>query len=171
MKIDKGVNWKIHAKLRQMLNSKALLIEKWLSIVPQWLKITALEFNICLTLAWIFPFTPLSIFIKSSQLLNKNGSILQITLAIFNFNCLTLKLIEKIGFLYFSNNSSPIFKHFVFLGLLPIFKKLWSTDFKTSYSDDMTASERENEEKRERIRKMPFFPHNRFESGPCVASS
>ena len=31
------------------------------------------------------------------------------TLAIFNFNCLTLKLIEKIGFLYFSNNSSPIF--------------------------------------------------------------
>ena len=31
------------------------------------------------------------------------------TLAIFNFNCLTLKLIEKIGFLYFSNNSSPTF--------------------------------------------------------------
>ena len=30
------------------------------------------------------------------------------TLAIFNFNCLTLKLIEKIDFLYFSNNSSPI---------------------------------------------------------------
>ena len=27
------------------------------------------------------------------------------TLAIFNFNCLTLKLIEKMRFLYFSNNS------------------------------------------------------------------
>ena len=31
------------------------------------------------------------------------------TLAIFNFNCLTLILIEKIGFWYFSNNSSPTF--------------------------------------------------------------
>ena len=30
------------------------------------------------------------------------------TLAIFNFNCLTLKLIEKIEVSYFSNNSSPI---------------------------------------------------------------
>ena len=30
------------------------------------------------------------------------------TLAIFNFNRLTLKLIEKIEFLYFSNSSSPI---------------------------------------------------------------
>ena len=33
------------------------------------------------------------------------------TSAIFNFNCLTLKLIEKIGNLYFSNNSSPILKN------------------------------------------------------------
>ena len=38
----------------------------------------ALEFNICLSLPWIFPFTPLSIFIKSSQLQNKNGSLLQV---------------------------------------------------------------------------------------------
>ena len=38
----------------------------------------ALEFNICLTLSWIFPFTPSSIFIKSSRLLSKNASLLQV---------------------------------------------------------------------------------------------
>ena len=38
----------------------------------------ALEFNVCLTLAWIFPFTPSSIFIKLSRLLNKIGSLLQV---------------------------------------------------------------------------------------------
>ena len=31
------------------------------------------------------------------------------TLSIFDLNCLTLQLIEKIGFLYFSSNSSPTF--------------------------------------------------------------
>ena len=45
----------------------------------------ALEFNICLSLAWIFQFTPLSIFIKSSRLLNKNGSILQVYFSNFLF--------------------------------------------------------------------------------------
>ena len=34
---------------------------------------------------------------------------IKFTLAIFNFSCLTLKLIEKIGFFYFWNNSSPVF--------------------------------------------------------------
>ena len=40
--------------------------------------ILALEFNICLTVAYFFQFTPSSIFINSSQLLNKIGSLLQV---------------------------------------------------------------------------------------------
>ena len=45
----------------------------------------ALEINICLTLAWIFPFTPLSIFIKSSRFLNKIRSLLQVYYSNFSF--------------------------------------------------------------------------------------
>ena len=47
----------------------------------QCLKITekcALEFHICLTLSFRFPFTPWSIFIKSSPLANNNDSLLQV---------------------------------------------------------------------------------------------
>ena len=38
----------------------------------------ALKFTICLTLASIFQFTPSTIFIKSSRLPNKIGSLLQV---------------------------------------------------------------------------------------------
>ena len=45
----------------------------------------ALELYICLTLSWIFPFTPSLIFIKSSWLLIKNGSLLQVYFSNFLF--------------------------------------------------------------------------------------
>ena len=61
------------------INNNLYWLSRYCLEVHIWFSpILALEFNICLTLAWIFPFTPSSIFIKSSRLLNKNGSILQV---------------------------------------------------------------------------------------------
>ena len=87
---------------------------RWISMHRGWKTIQkvyvtfALEFNICLTLALIFPFTPSSILIKSSRLQIRMVHYCKFTLAIFNLYCLTLIFIEKIGFLYFSNSSSLI---------------------------------------------------------------
>ena len=61
------------------INNNLYWLSRYCLEVHIWFSpILALEFNICLTLAWIFPFTPSSIFINSSRLLNKKGSLLQV---------------------------------------------------------------------------------------------
>ena len=70
------------AHLRSLFHLLRLLIVKLaISLLQLIWKLKwnfALEFNICLTLSFRFQFTPSSIFIKSSQLLNKIASLLQV---------------------------------------------------------------------------------------------
>ena len=62
----------------------------------------ALKFNIWLTLALIFQFTPSIIFVKSIQLLNKIGSQLQLYYKNFSFQlCKSENGGEKAIFVYF----------------------------------------------------------------------
>ena len=118
------VNWNIFISKKMILHFIASIIKKWFlfqgnverQLKNQCDKLLKLVIGLKVQHSphfigsfWIYAFVNFHLIKSITKQKWFISHYIKFTFAIFDFNCLTLQLIEQIGFLYFSNNSSPTY--------------------------------------------------------------